>query len=571
MNTIHNYSTPIPEGYVLDPNSGLYYMQVPGNDQATGQDGRLVTFFYPNGEYKQYFYPNTAATKENAAKKIFIIALAAVLLLAVMGAGASFLVMNSGKNYLYRVVARSGSAYAKETKAFVDGNSIFQQIDKINKGSNQHILTTPGMFAVGYSNDKENQIALLEFTIDELPIKFEGYLSNDAFVFGNRSVTYLEADPKQLGTDIYAFAEKNRSLLRLTGIDIDMYTELRDIVDEVDFSYSNLLSMYQDYEKMSIKNAAELNKILISLSKGLVERADYERKRGSTLVGGKEVKANILTLTLDPDAIVDWFATDVRDGLSAYFDLALQSNDNEIMTALEKLYDWIADEFGGGYYYYYYDNPFSYQQEMYDEMFEYYDDFLDELAQNLKSNLVITLDVHKNVIVKAELSFIAFDEEVFLAIGAVGEKYRLNDMFLRIKYDDEVREISMAGEHIGTDQFTSSIQAAEYDDDGWYDIYTIDIKWDLDKAADNLKIYYQNVWGWDSDSDNSDSEILTLTFARDINDIVFAYHFEGTQLRYTLSPLTVPLKVPSDTIKMRDASLEDLMTMFSDSGSGMEF
>ena len=47
-----------PPGYVFDPNSGMYYQSVPGNDPATGQTGNWTTWFNAaTGEYTQQFYP----------------------------------------------------------------------------------------------------------------------------------------------------------------------------------------------------------------------------------------------------------------------------------------------------------------------------------------------------------------------------------------------------------------------------------------------------------------------------------------------------------------------------------
>ena len=49
---------PIPEGFILDPGSGLYFISTPGNDPATGASGQWVTWYYPDtGEYLQQFYP----------------------------------------------------------------------------------------------------------------------------------------------------------------------------------------------------------------------------------------------------------------------------------------------------------------------------------------------------------------------------------------------------------------------------------------------------------------------------------------------------------------------------------
>ncbi|MDR2547125.1 MAG: zinc ribbon domain-containing protein [Lachnospiraceae bacterium] len=48
----------IPEGFLLDPNTGYYYKAMPGNDPATGISGMWYTWFYPeSGEYQQQFYP----------------------------------------------------------------------------------------------------------------------------------------------------------------------------------------------------------------------------------------------------------------------------------------------------------------------------------------------------------------------------------------------------------------------------------------------------------------------------------------------------------------------------------
>ena len=48
----------IPEGYTLDPASGLCYQTVPGTDPTTGQPGNWVTWLNAaTGEYTQNFYP----------------------------------------------------------------------------------------------------------------------------------------------------------------------------------------------------------------------------------------------------------------------------------------------------------------------------------------------------------------------------------------------------------------------------------------------------------------------------------------------------------------------------------
>jgi len=47
-----------PPGFVFDPNSGLYYQSVPGNDPVTRQTGNWITWFNTGtGEYTQQFYP----------------------------------------------------------------------------------------------------------------------------------------------------------------------------------------------------------------------------------------------------------------------------------------------------------------------------------------------------------------------------------------------------------------------------------------------------------------------------------------------------------------------------------
>jgi len=47
-----------PPGFIFDPNSGMYYQSVAGNDPATGQAGNWVTWFNAGtGEYVQQFYP----------------------------------------------------------------------------------------------------------------------------------------------------------------------------------------------------------------------------------------------------------------------------------------------------------------------------------------------------------------------------------------------------------------------------------------------------------------------------------------------------------------------------------
>jgi len=46
----------IPEGFMLDENSGLYYKAMPGKD-ATGAIGKWYTWFYPDtGEFQQQFH-----------------------------------------------------------------------------------------------------------------------------------------------------------------------------------------------------------------------------------------------------------------------------------------------------------------------------------------------------------------------------------------------------------------------------------------------------------------------------------------------------------------------------------
>jgi len=52
-----------PPGFVFDPNSGMYYQSVAGNDPATGQVGNWVTWFNAGtGEYTQQFYPAAPVT-----------------------------------------------------------------------------------------------------------------------------------------------------------------------------------------------------------------------------------------------------------------------------------------------------------------------------------------------------------------------------------------------------------------------------------------------------------------------------------------------------------------------------
>jgi hypothetical protein len=47
----------IPEGFTLDPNSGLYYQLAPGMNPETGETGQWVTWFYPaTGDYQQQFH-----------------------------------------------------------------------------------------------------------------------------------------------------------------------------------------------------------------------------------------------------------------------------------------------------------------------------------------------------------------------------------------------------------------------------------------------------------------------------------------------------------------------------------
>jgi hypothetical protein len=64
----------IPEGFTLDPNSGLYYQLTPGMNPETGETGQWTTWFYPDtGDYQQQFHadqpaPGTAVRYAQTAK-----------------------------------------------------------------------------------------------------------------------------------------------------------------------------------------------------------------------------------------------------------------------------------------------------------------------------------------------------------------------------------------------------------------------------------------------------------------------------------------------------------------------
>lgn len=52
-----------PDGFTLDPDSGLFYKLTPGKDE-TGQSGRWITWFYPDtGEYVQDFEPDAPTSQ----------------------------------------------------------------------------------------------------------------------------------------------------------------------------------------------------------------------------------------------------------------------------------------------------------------------------------------------------------------------------------------------------------------------------------------------------------------------------------------------------------------------------
>ena len=89
-----------PEGFILDPNSELYYMRTQGVDPQTGAHGEYITWFYPDsGQYQQQFYPSaptppptinnpvgatTPGHPADKSKKPLIACLAAILVLAVV-------------------------------------------------------------------------------------------------------------------------------------------------------------------------------------------------------------------------------------------------------------------------------------------------------------------------------------------------------------------------------------------------------------------------------------------------------------------------------------------------------
>jgi competence ComEA-like helix-hairpin-helix protein len=58
----------IPDGFLHDPDSGLYYRLTPGQNLTTGENGQWATWFYPDtGDYQQQFHADQPAPAPVAA------------------------------------------------------------------------------------------------------------------------------------------------------------------------------------------------------------------------------------------------------------------------------------------------------------------------------------------------------------------------------------------------------------------------------------------------------------------------------------------------------------------------
>jgi hypothetical protein len=100
-----------PDGFILEPNSGQYYMITPGQNPDTGEDGEWTTWYNPNGGgFSQTFralapIPGlmpapVAVSEKKKSKASSVLAYIVFPLLALfIGAGAAF-VLGDGLSLL---------------------------------------------------------------------------------------------------------------------------------------------------------------------------------------------------------------------------------------------------------------------------------------------------------------------------------------------------------------------------------------------------------------------------------------------------------------------------------------
>lgn len=450
--------------------------------------------------------PPVPMSDKKLPKKSLLVALACVVLgLLVYQGRHSIVKAVSPKLYLGMAAGRTTMGFEKELQTFKKNNPVVKQYDSIIGKPSSHVVTfeSPSMgfgsldLSLDIQNDNQKKQLKVGSTVPAVgDVAF--YLSDKMGIVSVMGEHYA-FDPKAAGKEFTAFFDSN-------GIDYDEEA----IPSDLDISYSTLEKLLKEgrvsgvsskYQNLSERYGKEIVKLLAA--------GQYKNEpREEISLGDKSVKAKAVSITLKEDVMVDWLS-----------DLADAMEEDEQLQAFMSIFD--------NYMY----NELCYGIR---EASMYYTGDVTATVLTVQDRIVVVKVNYKD----------ANRQSYVVELGAVGEKYRLDSLYANAKGMGDNMGIRITGNHIGKGVFSSRISVKNRDTN------TIQIKWDPEKAKNNLTVSVMNMVGFRATAAADGDKVVIKP--GDADDGLSSLFLGAGSFSYTAQPLKDNIVWPKSTEKLED-------------------
>jgi hypothetical protein len=493
-------------------------------DAGTDLSGNAVQAapVYPEQAAPVYPEQNAPGNKNKGASPLKPVIIAVCCLVVIGVVAYIFLSGSRSGGTLSGTYNTTVKAYSGEIDTFVKQNEVLKTASDLISASHTQTLSIEDYYFdlnVTLHHDAKEGVFAAELRTDEIPIRLEMYITDDAIIFGSRSIMYVEADPSNLGADISAFINNN---------DLWFDDSIIDMLNDYDFSYSSLTAgtVHNKFDTPAFEKS--MRKSVSNVYEGLLNKGEFIETDVQIEIGGKMEPAERVVLRLDNDSVAQWLQVDVKNELLANKDL-------------EELFDFLFEDI-------YYALPWYIRMGM-SPVYDYRDfvDNLDYIADEIMDldDFICDFGVikYKGVVVEVSFRIEVDGEEFELTAGAVGEKFRLNDLYLKAFDNGEtVFALTAEGDHIGRDVFTSTIEFTEY---GYTD--SVDIEWDTKETSNNFTI-------------RTAYDRFRFTVAKDGDKVVVSQNIDYPYFSWTIAPLEQSVSVPSNTVNIKDVNMFEIIS-----------